>query len=222
MQSAADKWYNEDMTYPEEEVDSLAAPAWSVSDDDEEESLEDILNPPPPEPRPDISQLPDALVAGKPAFGVGDKIIIERTISVLKKGGYLDTKSYKVASVDHSTGNLRLWDESLGQWAMDNYIEGPKAGYIYKMANGILPMMVKGKRGRPRKNPVAPKEAPLTDSDGNPIKKKRGRPPGTKNRPSEVVKAEKAAKKAERAQKRAFRAAKAPAGRRASTGCKAG
>lgn len=204
------------MILPDEEAPLVAAAASWTQDDEEEESLEDILNPPPPEPRPDISKLPDALVAGKPAFGLGDKIIIERSITVLKQGGYLDTKTYKVLGIDHSTGNLRLWDESLGQWSMDNYINGPRAGYIYKMANGILPLLSKGRRGRPRKNPIAPKEAPLTDSDGNPIKKKRGRPPGTKNRPSEVVKAEKDAKKAVRAQKRAARGAKA----RASTSCK--
>lgn len=191
-------------------TETFAAETEEIGSPEDEESLDDILNPLPPEPRPDISKLPDGLVAGKPAFGVGDKIIIERSITVLKKGGYLDTKTYKVASIDHSTGNMRLWDESLGQWAMDNYINGPLAGYVYKMANGILPMMVKGRRGRPRKNISEPKEAPLTDADGNVIKKKRGRPAGSKNRPGDVVRAEKEARKAERAQKRAARAAKAP------------
>ena len=193
-------------------IDSLLAqaplkpediPAW------DEPIHEELLSPVQQEPRPDISQLPDAIVDGVPMFAVGDKIIIERSICILKKNGaYLDTKTLKVRSIDTDTGNIFLYDEALSQWATDNYITGPKLGNVYKLARGLLPLSSKGRRGRPRKNVVAPKLAPITDADGNVVKKQRGRKAGTKNRPKDVVQAEKAALKSARSEKRLRRAAR--------------
>ena len=180
---------------------------------------EELLAPKPPEPRPDLSKLPDAIVDGIPMFTVGDKIIIERNIAILKKNGaYLDTKTLKVRSIDMQNGNMFLWDESLSQWVTDNFIEGPKLGHVYKLAHGLMPLSSKGKRGRPRKAGAAPKLAPVTDADGNVVKKRRGRPAGTKNRPSDVVKAEKVARKAAKAEKKLLRGAKL----KFSTSCKNG
>ncbi|NCA17944.1 MAG: hypothetical protein EBS90_13035, partial [Betaproteobacteria bacterium] len=63
--------------------------------------------------RPDISRLHDAVADGVPLFGPGDRIIIERRAVVLKGTPYLDTRTYRVRSVDPETGLMRLWDEAL-------------------------------------------------------------------------------------------------------------
>jgi len=193
-------------------IDSLLAQAPLKPEDIptwDEPIHEELLLPVQQEPRPDISQLPDAIVDGIPMFAVGDKIIIERSICILKKNGaYLDTKTLKVRSIDTVTGNMFLFDEALSQWATDNYIAGPKLGNIYKLAQGLLPLSSKGRRGRPRKAAAAPKLAPITDADGNVVKGRRGRKAGTKNRSKDVVQAEKAALKAARSEKRLRRAAR--------------
>lgn len=165
----------------------------SASDRVSKEQLEAMLGAPKPVNKPDISRLPDALVCGKPVFGPGDKIVVERYATVLAGSPYLDTRTYKVLSVDTGTGKVVLWDESLNQYGSTNYVEGVKAGYVFKMAMGNA-VANKKKRGRPRKNPIVPvTEGP---KEGGAPKRGRGRPKGSKNRPKEEVRAEKAAKKA--------------------------
>jgi len=45
------------------------------------------------------------------------------------------------------------------------------------------------KRGRPKKNPTVETKPVETDANGQPIKKKRGRPPGVKNKSTIVAEA---------------------------------
>lgn len=159
----------------------------------EARELAAALAPSKPEAKPDISRLPDALDGeGAPLFSVGDRIVIERRAHFLEGNPYLDTRTYKVKGIDEGTGVLSLWDESLSQWACDNFVAGPITGQVYKLAVGRT-VSTKRKRGRPRKNPV---EAPTTPAPSGP--KKRGRPPGSKNRSKDVIAAEKAAKLAQR------------------------
>jgi hypothetical protein len=150
--------------------------------------------------KPDISRLPDALDEdGKPLFKPGDKIVIERYAGILIGNPYLDTRTYKVLAIDMERGNIKLYDEFFQQYAGDNWMSGPKHGQVYKFAMGNI--VNKKKRGRPRKNPIeAPKPVEL-GADGKPVKKKRGRPPGSKNRPKEEITAAKAEKSAVRAAK---------------------
>lgn len=158
--------------------------------------------------KPDISRLPDAFLNGRPTFTEGDKIVIERHVSFLANRPYLDTKTYKVRSINTDTGNMWLWDEQLQQSASDNFKVGLANGCrVYKVAMGHN-VSTKKKRGRPRKNPieVAP-EAPAAPA----APKKRGRPPGSKNRSREELRAEKEAKRAEKVAKKAARNARAAA-----------
>lgn len=156
--------------------------------------------------RPDISSLPDAFDHGRPMFQVGDKVVIERYATMLASRPYLDTKTYKVVAIDTDTGNMRLWDDQLGQFAGDNFKTGFAAGTrTYKIAMGVN-VSTKKKRGRPRKNPIVALEEAKPAAPVE--KKKRGRPPGSKNRSREVVLAEKAAKKMERDERKARRAVK--------------
>lgn len=152
--------------------------------------------------KPVIDHLEDAV--GKDPFGnpvllakVGDRIIIERYATVLSHKPWLDTKTYVITNVDGVTGDLVLMDTDLGQQAGSNYITGTKAGYRFKLPNSKSMSIGKRKRGRPRKNPTGtpePVKPVQLGPDGKPVAKKRGRPAGTKNRPKEVIRAEKRAK----------------------------
>ena len=159
--------------------------------------------------KPDISSLADAIGPdGTPIFCKGDKIVIERYASILPGAPYMDTRTYVVNSIDMETGKVMLWDDSLMQHGTDNWKVGLKNGQVYKFA-GLLNLSSKKKRGRPRKNPTAPPAPPPpTDANGQPIKKKRGRPAGVKNRPKAIIAAEKKEKVALRKAKLQARKAK--------------
>lgn len=157
--------------------------------------------------KPDISRLPDALDEhGFPRFRVGEKIIVERRSVVLQGNPYLDTKTYLVMGLDTETGKLDLFDDNLAQSAMSNYIEGPKRGFVFKLAKGNA-VSTKRKRGRPRKNPIVD-ETVAKEAAAPTVKKKRGRPPGSKNRSREEIKAEKKAKASAREERKAKRRSK--------------
>ena len=142
--------------------------------------------------KPDISHLEDAIamVGEAPVclFNVGDMIVIERHATMLPKAPWLDTQAYKVQDIDDDTGVLKLWNPDMLQFAYGNFITGPKRGDVYKLANEAGGMGVgRKKRGRPKKagsNPAA-KPSPTGEKKG------RGRPKGAKNRPKDVIKAEK-------------------------------
>ena len=157
-----------------------------------------------PVTKPDISKLPDAVVGGAVQFKEGDKLVIERYSSFLAGKPYLDTKTYRVVRHDEFTGRLHLFDEQLDQNAIMNWKEGLRHGTVFKLATGKVDISTKRKRGRPKKEVVdAPPPSTPTGE-----KRKRGRPAGAKNRPKEVIAAEKAAMKAKRAAKAKKRVAK--------------
>jgi len=162
---------------------------------------------PPPRRKPEIGHLPDAIVGGQPQFSAGDSIVVERHSGFLPGKPYLDTKTYRVVRLDEFTGRMHLFDEALDQNAIMNWKEGLRHGTIFKLPVGRLPIASKGTRGRPRKNPP-PLPTPIVDGAPLPKKKGRGRPKGSKNRPAEVIRAEKAAVKAKRAAKKGKRASR--------------
>jgi hypothetical protein len=153
--------------------------------------------------KPVLDHLEDAVEmdeGGIPTFTVapGDKVVIERYATILRGSPWLDTKVYTVESIDGVTGTLHLWDDDGKCYAMTNYITGVAAGFKFKVppAKGGMPTSQR-KRGRPRKILPPGQEKPSTpslDADGQPVKKKRGRPPGVKNRPRDVIAAERRAK----------------------------
>jgi hypothetical protein len=150
--------------------------------------------------RPLIDHLPDAIKKdelGRPILlaVAGDKLVIERFATILSHKPWLDTKTYTVESVDEATGVVTLWDEDLYRNSTTNYITGAKAGYRFKLATAKGAAIGSKRRGRPRKNPVPVEPKPVVlGPDGQPVKKKRGRPAGAKNRDRSVIVAEKAAK----------------------------
>lgn len=152
--------------------------------------------------KPMIDHLPDAVE--KDDMGIptllakpGDKIVIERVATVLQGKPWLDTKTYVIESIDAGSGHLNLWDDDLGRSATSNFIKGIAAGYRFKLPTLKGLSIGKKKRGRPRKNPTGapePEKSVQLGPDGKPVAKKRGRPPGSKNRDKDTIKAEKRAK----------------------------
>lgn len=154
--------------------------------------------------KPIIDHLEDAIETdddGVPVFTIppGEKVIIERVRTILPGNAWLDTKMYTVETIDGVTGNLMLWDDDGQCHAMSNYLTAPKRGYKFKVPPAKGGLQIQGrKRGRPRKVVPIGQEKPVEpvqlDENGQPIKKKRGRPAGSKNRPRDVVQAEKRAR----------------------------
>lgn len=149
--------------------------------------------------RPNIDDLADAVVRDELGRLVllakpGEKLIVERFATILVGRPWLDTKTYTVQSIDEATGRVHLWDDELQRTALTDYISGTKAGYRFKLPVKGRRVSSKRKRGRPRKNVVAPVVAAPVGPDGAPVKRGRGRPKGVKNRDVEVIAAEKKAK----------------------------
>jgi hypothetical protein len=160
-----------------------------------------------PAKAPDISHLQDAVV--KDSLGrwimtpiPGQQLIVERLATILDSRPWLDTKIYTVVWVDEASGNVTLWDDDLHRNSSTNYVSGIKSGYRFK-----LPPK-RGKWDAPPPPPTLVTTPVPTDEDGNPIKRRRGRPAGMKNRPKDVIKAEKAARREEQKLKASRRAMK--------------
>lgn len=133
--------------------------------------------------KPDISKLPEATTGGIPNFEPGDKIIIERYASFLKGNPYLDTRTYTVMTLDTFSGRLGLYDEAVSQFASANFIRDIRSGNVFKLADGHT-VSTKKKRGRPRKGPLltAAEMAAAAAVTAATPKRRRGRPPGVKNK----------------------------------------
>ncbi|NDC75781.1 hypothetical protein EBZ70_10985 [bacterium] len=152
--------------------------------------------------RPNIDHLPDAIA--KDEMGVwqllarpGEKVIIERFSSILDGSPWMDTKTFVVDSIDGATGNIYLHDIELCRQSMTNIPTALKYGHRFKLPTARMPDLTsKRKRGRPKKVVTLADPPPAAATSGEPTApKKRGRPKGSKNRPSDVVAAERAAKK---------------------------
>jgi hypothetical protein len=152
--------------------------------------------------RPNIDHLPDAIA--KDEMGVwqllarpGEKVIIERFSSILDGSPWMDTKTFVVDSIDGATGNIYLHDIELCRQSMTNIPTALKYGHRFKLPTARMPDLTgKRKRGRPKKVVTLAEPPPAAATSGEPTApKKRGRPKGSKNRPSDVVAAERAAKK---------------------------
>lgn len=153
--------------------------------------------------RPNIDHLPDAIA--KDEMGVwqllarpGEKVIIERFSSILQGCPWMDTKTFVVDSIDGATGNIYLHDVELCRQSMTNIPTALKYGHRFKLPTARMPDLTgKRKRGRPKKVVSFVEPQAVAATSGEPTApKKRGRPKGSKNRPSDVVAAERAAKKA--------------------------
>lgn len=161
--------------------------------------------------KPNIDHLDDAIAVLEdgsviPLFGVGDKLVIERRASILPGNPWLDTQTYTVTDIDDVTGDLKLMSDGYGHSAMSNFIKGLAAGYRFKLPSGsAIGKKRRGVKGRGRKPKIAATPvaaAPTAPAPDGQVKRGRGRPPGTKNRPKAVIEAERRARAAARKAKR--------------------
>ena len=135
--------------------------------------------------KPDISGLPDAIVAGKLTVGKGERLLIQYP------QGWRDTAIYVVKEVNPQglvkEGYVRLYDPLRLQYAGTDYIRGPSQGLIFKVPDSKT-RLIPGKEGKKRSRkgrielqPKPEKPAPVL-VDGVPVKRGRGRPKGSKNK----------------------------------------
>lgn len=174
--------------------------------------------------KPDISHLLFAVDdRGNFIPQVDDKVVIERCCSLLPSNMWLDTCLYSVRDIDYDNGNLKLWNEDEKQYALCNYIDGVIAGYVFKLpplvGNFSTKKQVvyydKGEEPEPEDSSLMARmrregliigEEPTAEVK---LKKEgKGRTKGSKNRPREVIVAERRAWLEQRDLKRAARAAK--------------
>ena len=149
--------------------------------------------------RPNIDHLPEGVIQTfsepdpetglkqlilLPAFDVGDRIVVDRRTTLLRNTPWLETIVGKVRSIDDDTGLVTVWDE-------DGDARNPPCRYVnFKDEYHIFKLApAKGnpfEPPKPEKKVAAPKD---------PNKRGRGRPKGSKNRPKDVIQAEKVARR---------------------------
>lgn len=125
--------------------------------------------------------LPDGTII--PLFDVGDRIVAERHISFLNGNPWLDTRVYVVRSIDDDTGAVHCTDEEMLHYACVGF------------KTPTTRIKLAAKKGDPFKVPKVAKVQPELKPGE---KKRRGRPKGSKNRPKEIIEAEKQARKQEK------------------------
>jgi hypothetical protein len=140
--------------------------------------------------RPNIDHLPDAVIKDDMGQFIllakpGEKVIIERFYINLNGTPWRDTKTFEVDHIDGATGKVTLHDPELLRQVMYNVGEAIGYGFRFKLPTARMPNLTgKRKRGRPRKNPLAPLPTKgATAPSGEPKAKRRGRPKGSKNNP---------------------------------------
>lgn len=177
---------------PEVVVEQVQVPVVTLKpivdiDEDFKEAVERAISPR-ERLRPSIDHLKNAMKESKiigqvlpPEFlaKVGDRIVLERWATLLKGSPWLSTGVYIVLSIDVETGHVGLYDPACHNHACTNFITGPASGAVkIALAPGVKdPFTVP--RGAPEKTLLAKDTVTTVGA----VKKHRGRPKGSKNRP---------------------------------------
>lgn len=150
--------------------------------------------------RPRIDHLKDAIVEVEaaegtgtervPLFDVGDRIVVDVCTSWLRGNPWIYTIVGKVRSIDDETGLVTMWDED-----SDRYC--PKLRYVnFKGEHSHLrTFKLAPAHGNPFTITAIRQASRPEPKPGDPPKRGRGRPKGSKNRPKEVIQAEREAYK---------------------------
>jgi hypothetical protein len=148
--------------------------------------------------RPDITWLKSAIVDGKFTLHKNDFLVMERRLITQESRPWLDTKCYQIISEPTEDGDMRLLECIRQCNALLNWKKAIEYGYDMRVPpkgrNPETLFQSLGKRRR-RKRFLKPQEpvensstTQLVSSDSCDQKKRgRGRPKGSKNRPSEEV-----------------------------------
>lgn len=141
--------------------------------------------------RPVIDHLPSGIIVDPsdgsvlPAFDVGDRIVVDRRTTLLRGTPWLETIVGKVRSIDDESGLVTIWDE-------DGDARNPPCRYT-NFRDALHDFRLAPAKGNPFEPPPPPKKEKPQRQAGE---KHRGRPKGSKNRPKEVIQAEREARKA--------------------------
>jgi hypothetical protein len=183
----------------------------SLSEEEEALLPDDILRARAEARKPDISALRSAVVEGNFILKKGDYVVIERRRAHFVNQAWLDTRVYRILEEPAVNGDLKLWDPIRMQHARSNWKVGSTLGFDFRLPpSGRNPetCLESGGARRKRKKLLTdkPKLVPTqVMSLDAPEQRRRGRPKGTKNRPRDVVQAEKRARLEERRAKKAAR-----------------
>jgi hypothetical protein len=139
--------------------------------------------------RPPIDHLIDAIAATSeglvPLFDIGDRIVVDCRTDLLQGTPWLETIVGKVRTIDDETGLVTINDE-------DSDYKLPKVRYV-SFKRALYTFRLAPTKGNPFEPPAPPKPEKPQRMPGQ---KGRGRPRGSKNRPKEVIQAERSARKA--------------------------
>ena len=118
-------------------------------------------------------------------FDVGSRVIVERRTSIGQGSPWwLDTKQYTVNGIDDDTGKVLLFDDDLLHHGVANF---KNPNHIFKLCP------LKGNPFRVQRTKQADDKPVQAVADG--AKKHKGRPKGSKNRPKDIIAAEKKARR---------------------------
>jgi hypothetical protein len=146
--------------------------------------------------RPPIGHLADAIhvpndgTDAVPLFDMGDRIVVDCCTDLLRGLPWLQTIVGTVRSIDDTSGTVSLYDE-------DSDARNPMVRFVSFKSN-LFTLKLAPAKGDPFEPPSPerqPKPQPMPGQKG------RGRPKGSKNRPKDIIKAEREARKAARGRK---------------------
>jgi len=144
----------------------------------------------------EVAQEPDEMGVKKlekfPLFDVGQRVVVDITTTLLPGLPWLQTLVGRVRTIDDDTGLVTIFDEdSDARIPTVRYVSYKDGLHIFKLApEKGDPFAVRAVKAQLKK------EALAAAKPGE--KRGRGRPRGVKNRPKEVIKAEKEAARAAR------------------------
>lgn len=141
--------------------------------------------------RPSIEHLEAGVVfppgegTALPVFDVGDRIVVDCRTTLLRSNPWLETIVGRVRTIDDDTGLVSLFDE-------ESDSRNPTVRWV-SFRDPMFDVRLAPAKGNPfnaeRIKATRPPPAP------GEVRRGRGRPKGSKNRPKDVIKAEKEARR---------------------------
>jgi hypothetical protein len=130
-----------------------------------------------------------------PLFCEGDRVVVERRTELLA-GAWLDTRVLTVQSIDDASGVVRCRDDEADQLT---YVSYKSALHDIRLCPAKGDPFAAPKEKSPARDSVSPSSQA---AGGERRGRGRGRPKGSKNRPKEVVEAERKERAEERGSRR--------------------
>jgi hypothetical protein len=164
----------------DEVFDKPVAPLPASIVGDSEDTFETVFHGSKPAWKPDLAELEDAVIDGNLKVDVGGAVLIQYS------DVWRDSAYFVINKIDYETGIIRLWNPHRSQYAQHNFRATDCAmklpGKDRKWVPGAPDGMMTRKRGRRTSLKKLATKPVVMGPDGLPMKRKRGRPPGAKNK----------------------------------------